>query len=504
MLSGDNGILQKATDVKEQTGIGQEKEIIALAYNSVFAKKIGSGDTTPINDSELRNELSNYSEIDSVAMNDEDIVVTFKSNRSYLVKSNGEISKQNNINISSLVVKNGTTEVIDGSKSVEPSTPLTINFIASITEGSIASITPSIPYTTNGTETSKTFTITGSNGTVKEYTVNLRGYYNIPNLKVGDFVKYELNALDSNKVTALDSDVNTYSGKSGQTISRSGITTENGKDYLLCRVLEMDSNGNPTKLISAIGVNKLSLKGADGYNNAVYLIEGMCKTLYTGNKGTTASLKIDDLENDYFSQTAIDIRNSSSGSGVIYGQTKYYSGNYYSGNAKYPTIATVEAGFGIGTTLLNEKNQIREGGLHLSEQIETYVGSGNASNLEADKKGITVPQTAYSIRAGDSNYTSAVLNNIIHDSPMVSESDYSNFSSYWLASRCVQIGADYCFYRVRSVSMGGVDSNNMYDSYGNSNGYLTCSLRPVINLQSENQAEYSAKYNDTYNLWNLK
>ena len=34
MLSGDNGILGQAGNAKTQTGVGQEKEIVALAYNS--------------------------------------------------------------------------------------------------------------------------------------------------------------------------------------------------------------------------------------------------------------------------------------------------------------------------------------------------------------------------------------------------------------------------------------------------------------------------------------
>ena len=33
MLSGENGILQKATEAKTLTEIGQEKDIVALAYN---------------------------------------------------------------------------------------------------------------------------------------------------------------------------------------------------------------------------------------------------------------------------------------------------------------------------------------------------------------------------------------------------------------------------------------------------------------------------------------
>lgn len=39
MLSGDNSILQKATDAKNETEKGQEKEIVALAYDSALAKK---------------------------------------------------------------------------------------------------------------------------------------------------------------------------------------------------------------------------------------------------------------------------------------------------------------------------------------------------------------------------------------------------------------------------------------------------------------------------------
>ena len=57
MLSGDNGILQRATDAKSQTGVGQEKETIALAYNSALAKKVGNGNSSAITDSELNDEL---------------------------------------------------------------------------------------------------------------------------------------------------------------------------------------------------------------------------------------------------------------------------------------------------------------------------------------------------------------------------------------------------------------------------------------------------------------
>ena len=48
MLTGDNGILQRAATAKTETEIGQEKEIIALAYNAALAKKRGAMDLTQV------------------------------------------------------------------------------------------------------------------------------------------------------------------------------------------------------------------------------------------------------------------------------------------------------------------------------------------------------------------------------------------------------------------------------------------------------------------------
>ena len=91
MLSGDNGILQKATDAKIQTGIGQEKEIIALAYNSALAKKLGNGDSTSVRATDLNIELTNQG---ASADGDNPITVTFtESQNTYTIDSNGNIEK---------------------------------------------------------------------------------------------------------------------------------------------------------------------------------------------------------------------------------------------------------------------------------------------------------------------------------------------------------------------------------------------------------------------------
>ena len=41
MLSGNNGILQRAGDARDETIIGQEKEQVELAYVSAAVKKLG-------------------------------------------------------------------------------------------------------------------------------------------------------------------------------------------------------------------------------------------------------------------------------------------------------------------------------------------------------------------------------------------------------------------------------------------------------------------------------
>ena len=494
MLSGNNSIIRQTENAKKGTDVAGEKEIIEKATVAAMGKsKYGN-----LTKDKLDNELNNYPEIESSEQIDEGIVVTFKSNRQYLINFDGDVSSYSNIIIGNLVVKDGNTTLAENCKSVQLGKSLNINFEASISGGSITSITPNIAYTTAG-ETKKTFTIIGKTSEgkeiTKEYTVNLKGYYDIPDLKVGDFVNYTLKTPTTEELTQLNNDISTYSGATDNTEKISAGST------LLCRVLEMDSNRNPTKLISADGVNKLRLHGANGYNNAVYLINEMCTTLYSGNQGTTTSLKIEDLENNYFSDTAISTIDTYNNGILTYGETKYYSENY----AKYPNIAPEEARMGIATTLVDGKNQIRTAGLGLSEQITTYTGSGdaNASTVPETNKGITVTQTYYQISEGESNYKNTTLNNIIHKSPTAKGSDTKNVTDYWIASRCVNTYSSYCYFYVRTINSSSVKADFLYwsKSYPYDQSYA---VRPVITLNSEIQAEYVEAYNNTYNIWNLE
>ena len=88
MLSGDNSILQKATDAKIGTTVGQEKETIALAYNSALAKKAGNGNSSAVTYSELNDELDNS----EATASGSPIIVTFsKTGNAYEIDSQGVI-----------------------------------------------------------------------------------------------------------------------------------------------------------------------------------------------------------------------------------------------------------------------------------------------------------------------------------------------------------------------------------------------------------------------------
>ena len=83
------GILQKATDAKEQTGIGQEKEIVALAYNSALSKKVSNGDSTAVDKDDMNTELTNKG---ATASGSNPIKVTFTDSKRQYTIDNGVIN----------------------------------------------------------------------------------------------------------------------------------------------------------------------------------------------------------------------------------------------------------------------------------------------------------------------------------------------------------------------------------------------------------------------------
>ncbi len=104
MLSGDNGILQKATDAKTGTVIGQETEALSLAWNSCIIDKTTQDET--ITTTKLKNSIQNngYNNVDVTKSGDK-FKVTFESGNVYTVKDDGTIKKYEKVEPTAIYAK---------------------------------------------------------------------------------------------------------------------------------------------------------------------------------------------------------------------------------------------------------------------------------------------------------------------------------------------------------------------------------------------------------------
>ena len=264
-------------------------------------------------------------------------------------------------------------------------------------------------------------------------------------VKVGDYVTYTPDALDSNAVATLKSNLNTYSGKSDSTIN-----SEIKRDDLKWRVLDVQ-NGQVRLISEAPTTSKIELKGYNGYNNAVKLLDDACSTLYTNTKlaNKVQNLKIEDITKYMKTQPTED--------------TTPYSPTYKC----YPEI------------LLKEKEQtVNETAgtkLGLSEQTEfinqTTKPQVNSWTL---KKTYWKQSMNNTDSFTDSKYYELFINN------------GSNYPTYWMSSRCVDAASYGAGFIVSYVVSGNVNAKGLYLSGGNEYSHAFA-FRPCITLNSNVQ-----------------
>ena len=93
MLSGDNGLLKRAGDARDDTVVGQEKEQVELAYISAAVKKLGDdvteGELQIELDSSVGNEKTDVSTNDDSSLN----VYFVDTEHNYMVDNNGNVEK---------------------------------------------------------------------------------------------------------------------------------------------------------------------------------------------------------------------------------------------------------------------------------------------------------------------------------------------------------------------------------------------------------------------------
>ena len=251
--------------------------------------------------------------------------------------------------------------------------------------------------------------------------------------KAGEYVTY---TPDTASTTDILNELATYSGS----INNSTLSQETGLKWRVLDVVD-----GKVRLISTVpGGSKVDLGGYNGYNNAVYLLDKTCKTLYSkaGYSENVQNLKIEDIEKYMVTKPTYD-------------NTTTYSPTIL----RYPSILEQEA-----KQTVNGKT----GTLGLSEQ-ETPINQTKA-------------KTATSLSLNKTfNSLSITIESVISEEyfRLFVEQESGRFD-YWLSSRAVD---DIGSFGIQTASGGTIRFSNMINSEGNE----WCSstfLRPVVTLNS--------------------
>ena len=257
-------------------------------------------------------------------------------------------------------------------------------------------------------------------------------------LKVGDYINYKPDTAEGKTYSLLGA----QSGYSNdQTIA---------KETLNWRILKIKGDGS-IDIISDLTNKDVYFEGSLGYNNGVYLLNDICKELYSNtSKGITArSVNLKDME-DWLTDKGKTARNG-------------YNTN--SGNIKYGDCQTCTGSYSYTPDVYNSEED-ENSNHYTSPTTKTYTQLGT----------LNVKQTDYSITINETNYGEGakVLN---------------NSNSYWVATRCARYNYYGSYFaaifglRIASTIIGGGD--NFFSDANSDSNYSR--VRAVVSLGSSVQ-----------------
>ena len=299
----------------------------------------------------------------------------------------------------------------------------------------------------------------------------------IAKLKIGDYVKY-----------VPDNITSTYNLKATYSGYTSDQTIDNSYDPQLWRIMELDTNGNITKLFGVPISNQTGvvLKGSIGYNNGVYLLNDICKSRYgNASLGATArSLNIEDIESRMNSK-GIAARNAYKAGTVQYGTTRKYTGSY----TKYPAIYAQEKYSGVDVSDVTDGTQVIAGEVNATAQARMNPNGKSGS----DDIYTTLPETSETTGPSKTNLTcTQTYYDMSSPSSYFDDSNFYNMifgtgTYFWLASRCVTCHSDSAsaYFGLRLVSYSNLKNSSLFCSNGSGYSYseFNC-LAPVVSLGS--------------------
>lgn len=228
---------------------------------------------------------------------------------------------------------------------------------------------------------------------------------------------------------------------------------------------------------------KIWLKGAEGYNNGVYILNDIAEKLYSNKSlGTTArSMTIEDIEKK-INEVGITARDAyTSSDSVKYGETKTFT-KY----KEYPEIYAEENGSGIDLATTNDPNsEVKKDGIGESEKESKNFPVPNTEKTSKEaSKALTVRQTYYYMTKEE------MANYFDEENKKFYELIFDTSGGYWLASRYVALryantSTDSAYFGLHHANSDGLNDYNffMFSSFGAS--YEKCNgLRAVVSLSS--------------------
>lgn len=279
-------------------------------------------------------------------------------------------------------------------------------------------------------------------------------------LQIGDYVNYIYDIKQSKYNLPIT--------KSGYVGNQEIVQTRG----LKWRILNINEDGN-IDLISELPTDQgVSLKGAKGYNNGVYLINEICKEQYSNRDlGIEArNLNLSDVEKQ-FSEEGIDAMIESRGGG----------NQKYPINKKYPNLYAKEFGSGIDQGPMIDGIDRNENGV-TEEELTKEPASNEAKNS------LLVTNTYYSFSNTLPSYFEDYKSGISKFFNVIFETK----KEFWLSSRFANCYSDNAGFGVVTINNSSIKGSNLFYSVGDQYSYQFF-LRPVVSL-GENVQVIPSKY----------
>jgi hypothetical protein len=258
--------------------------------------------------------------------------------------------------------------------------------------------------------------------TIGSKTIDFKEVYKLSVVgSVGDYVNYTPDENEDGYVVN-----STYSGYRG------GDYTISQEDFTW-RIYDIASDGTVTLISAENSISPFNLsRSYNAYNNFVYLLNDMCKNLYSNAKyGTARSIKLEDIITKVKDEVIQEAKET-------YGYGNSRANKILSNERKYPNIALKEENISIDEAVGS--------GYSGSEQDELITGYSEVSNS------LRMTNTALMFDITKD----ALKNEIYYD--LISGTNYSSTYIYWIATRCTRIETNSLRYSAYYMYAGYASS----------------------------------------------